>query len=88
MLGAPVSSLVLMLSQEFTKFVLLANILAWPAAYFAMKSWLAGFAYHTELGVTLFIVAMLLAFAIALLTVSYQAIKTSLANPVKALRYE
>ena len=87
-LGAPVSSLVLMLSQEFTKFVLLANILAWPAAYFAMKSWLAGFAYHTELGVTLFIVAMLLAFAIALLTVSYQAVKTSLANPVKALRYE
>lgn len=87
-LGASVGKLILMLSQEFTKFVLIANLIAWPIAYYAMDSWLQEFAYHTEIAFSIFIFATIAAFLIAVLTVGYQAIKASLANPVRALRYE
>ena len=87
-LGATVSGVTLLLSREYTKWVLLANILAWPFAYFAMHKWLQGFAYQVEMSVLTFVIACLLTLATALLTVSYQAIKASIANPVEALRHE
>jgi len=87
-LGASVSGIILMLSKEFTKWVLAANVIAWPLAYFAMRQWLQNFAYRTEIGFSTFILAGVLAFVIALLTVGYQAIRAARANPVEALRYE
>jgi putative ABC transport system permease protein len=87
-LGATVSNIVILLSKEFTKWVLLANIIAWPIAYVAMNRWLQNFAYRINMGLGTFILAALLALIIALLTVGYQAIKTARANPVESLRYE
>lgn len=87
-LGATVPGLVRLISKEFLTLVLLANIIAWPVAYYAMKVWLQNFAYRTSIEFWTFLVAAGLAFFIALFTVSYQAIKTALANPVKSIRYE
>lgn len=87
-LGATTSNLVFHLSTEFTKWVLLANVIAWPVAYYVMNRWLENFAYRIHIGVLAFILAAGLAFVIALFTVSYQAIKAALANPIDALRYE
>lgn len=87
-LGATIASVTLLLSREYTKWVLMANILAWPVAYLAMKKWLQGFAYRVDMTVLTFVLAGLLTLFIALLTVSYQAIKTAVANPVEALRHE
>jgi putative ABC transport system permease protein len=87
-LGASVAGIVFMLSKQFTKWVLLANIIAWPVAYFAMQSWLQGFAYRVNIGILTFVLSALVALLIALLTVSYQAIRAAVANPVDALRYE
>ncbi|MGH7601115.1 MAG: FtsX-like permease family protein, partial [bacterium] len=87
-LGASVSSIVGLLSKEFVKLVLIANVVAWPVAYFAMNKWLQDFAYRINLGWWVFVLAGGLALVIALLTVSTQAIKAALANPVESLRYE
>jgi len=87
-LGASVSGIILLLSKEFTKWVLVANIIAWPVAYLAMNRWLQNFAYRIDIGLGTFILAGVLALVIALLTVGYQAIKAARANPVDALRYE
>jgi putative ABC transport system permease protein len=87
-LGATSSKITLLLSTEFTKWVLVANIIAWPIAYYAMNRWLQGFAYRISIGLWTFVLAAVLAFVIALLTVSYQALKAAIANPVEALRYE
>ena len=87
-LGATISSVTLLLSREYTKWVLLANIIAWPVAYFGMRKWLQGFAYKVDISVLTFVLAGLLTLVIALLTVSYQAIKAAVANPVEALRHE
>ncbi|MDQ1352146.1 MAG: putative transport system permease protein [Acidobacteriota bacterium] len=87
-LGASASEIVLLLSKEFTRWVLLANIVAWPIAWYAMHKWLQSFAYRITILPWPFILAGLLAFLIALLTVSYKAIRAAAVNPVNALRYE
>ena len=87
-LGASVYGIVILLSKEFAKWVLIANIIAWPVAYYAMNKWLQDFAYRINMGVWIFILAGVLTLIIALLTVSYQAVKAALSNPVEALRYE
>jgi putative ABC transport system permease protein len=87
-LGASVSGIVALLSREFVKLVLVANIIAWPVAYFVMNKWLQDFAYRINIGWWIFALAGGLALLIALLTVSSQALKAALANPVEALRYE
>ncbi len=87
-LGATVTNLIGLLSQEFLWLVLIANLIAWPLAYFAMAKWLGNFAYRIEIGWWVFALAGGSAVLIALLTVSTQAIKAALANPVEALRYE
>ncbi len=87
-LGASAGSIVLLLSRDFTQVVLIAFVVACPLAYFAMDRWLDTFAYRVEISWPLFLMAGSLALAIALLTVSYQAVRAALADPVKALRYE
>jgi putative ABC transport system permease protein len=87
-LGASVSGIAALLSKEFLKLVLLANLIAWPVAWVAMNQWLQNFAYRIEIGWWVFALASGVALLIALLTVSTQAIKAALANPVKSLRYE
>jgi len=87
-LGASSPKIVFLLSKDFVKLVLIANIIAWPAAYFIMRSWLQDFAYRTGFNPVIFILTAVLAFAIAVFTVSFQAIRAAIANPVKSLRYE
>jgi len=87
-LGATVSQVMVLLSKEFTKWVLVANLIAWPLAYLAARKWLQNFAYRMTLGVEIFIFAAALALIIALCTVGYQSIKAAIANPVDSLRYE
>jgi len=87
-IGATVSNIFFLLSREFIKLVLMAFILAWPIAYFAMNRWLQGFAYRTHVGMAAFILSALSAFVIVLVTISYQSVKAATANPVDSLRYE
>ncbi len=87
-LGASISGIFMFLSRGLSKWVLLANIIAWPVAYYLMNKWLQNFAYRIGLSVWIFILSGLAAFCIALLTVSYQSIKAATANPVNCLRYE
>jgi len=87
-LGASASGITLLLSKEFTKWVLLANVIAWPAAYLIMSRWLQSFAYRSGIGLGTFLLAGGIAWIIAFLTVSYQAIKASIADPIAALKYE
>lgn len=87
-LGATVSKIIILLSREFAKWVLVANIIAWPIAYFAMDKWLDNFAYRVNIGWMAFLLTGVLTSMIALLTVSYQSVKAALANPADSLRYE
>jgi len=87
-LGASVGGIVGLMSKDFAKLVLLANVVAWPVAYFTMNKWLGDFAYRIDLGIGIFAFAGTLALLIALLTVILHAMKAALANPVEALRYE
>jgi putative ABC transport system permease protein len=87
-LGASVAGIVLLLSKNFSKWVLLANIVAWPVAYYAMNRWLQNFAYRINIGPWVLILSAVLAFVVALLTVSYQAVKAAFTDPVDTLRYE
>jgi putative ABC transport system permease protein len=87
-LGATETGIVMLLSREIVRWVLLANIIAWPVAYWLADRWLGGFAYRINLGWTTFVLAGLVALSIAVITVSFQAVKAALANPVESLRYE
>ncbi len=87
-LGASVPQLVVLLSKEFTLLVVIAFVIAAPLSFFAMKDWLAAFAYHANIGLEIFVLAGVLALVIAWLTVSYQSIRAAMANPVDSLRYE
>ncbi|WP_020533939.1 ABC transporter permease [Flexithrix dorotheae] len=87
-LGASISGIVLLFSKEFVRLVLIATILAAPIGYFMMNEWLATFNYKIELGPKIFLLSGLMAVVIALITISYQAIKTAVRNPVNSLRSE
>ncbi len=87
-LGATVSSIVINLSSEFLKLVLISNLIAWPVAFWGMKEWLGTFAYSTSISAVTFIMAGTAALIISLLTVSFQSVKAALANPIKSLHYE
>ncbi|WKN42169.1 ABC transporter permease [Tunicatimonas pelagia] len=87
-LGASVKNIVLLLSQDFTRLVAIAFIVAIPLAYWAMQQWLADFAYRTEIKLGIFVLAGVVALLIAGMTVSFQSIKAALANPVDSLRNE
>ena len=87
-LGASVPKLVRMLTSEFTGLVLIANIVAWPLAYYIVRTWLQNFVYRTEISPWMFVFAAGLALGLTLLTVSIQAFKAACTDPVKILRYE
>jgi putative ABC transport system permease protein len=87
-LGASVPEILFMLTKEFTKSILIANIIAWPVAWYAMHQWLQNFVYRIDLTIWPFLLSGLLALLIALLTVSWRAIRAATANPVESLRYE
>ena len=87
-LGADFQSIIVLLARDFVKCIAVAAVIAWPIGYFVMERWLQNFVYRTSIGIEIFILSGLLAFVIALTTVSYQSIKDALANPVDSLRYE
>ncbi len=87
-LGATIVNLVSLLSKDFIKLVLIANAIAFPIAWWATNRWLQQYAYHIELRWWVFLLAAILASMIALLTVSYQAFRAAMSNPVKSLRSE
>jgi len=87
-LGASVPGIVFLLSRDFTRLVLIALVVAIPTVYFTMQRWLDGFAYRIAINWHVFLLAGLMALGIALMTVSYQALKAAFSDPVKALRYE
>ncbi|MGD8306676.1 MAG: ABC transporter permease [Ignavibacteria bacterium] len=87
-LGASISGVTILLSKEFINWVLLANIIAWPVAYYLMNNWLQDFVYRINLTLWPFLISGLLALLIAIATVSFQSIKAAIANPVDSLRNE
>jgi len=87
-LGATISHIVGLMSKDFLILVGVANLIAWPAAYFIMNKWLQNFAYRIDIGLSIFALAAVTALFIALLTISFQTIKAATANPVGSLRYE
>ncbi len=87
-MGAKVNSIVMGLSKDFTKWVIVANLFAWPSAYFLMDRWMTNFAYRTDIGIWIFGISCLISVLVAGLTVIYQAIKAATLDPVTSLRYE
>ncbi|HEX3385099.1 MAG TPA: FtsX-like permease family protein [Mucilaginibacter sp.] len=87
-LGSSVPNILLLLSKELLKPVMVATLLAVPLSYFAMHKWLQNFAYKTTLSWWIFLLAAAITFVIALVTVSFQSLKAATANPVKSLRSE
>ena len=87
-LGASVNSIVSMLSKDFAKLVLIASVIAFPIAWFAMDQWLQDFAYRITISWWVFGIATFMAMFIALFTISFKAIRAAVANPVGALRSE
>jgi putative ABC transport system permease protein len=87
-LGASASSIYVLLSREFLKWVALANVIAWPLAYLTMSTWLRNFAFRVGIGWGIFVVSAAAALAIAALTVGSQTLRAARANPVDSLRYE
>lgn len=87
-LGASAGSVVGLVSRDFIRLVLVANVIAWPAAYFALRSWLENYASRISLDAGLFLLAGGLTLAVALITISVQVVRAALSNPVESLRYE
>ena len=87
-LGATVSNIIGLLSRDFLKLVLISALIAFPFAWWAMHRWLQDFAYRTRIGWEVFVLAGTVSVAIALFTVSFQAVRAALTNPVKSLRSE
>jgi putative ABC transport system permease protein len=87
-LGSSVSGVVILLSRGFVQLVLIANLLAWPLAWYIMDQWLSGFPYHIDIDPLLFVVAGGVVVLIAFLSVSLQTIRAARANPAKSLKYE
>jgi putative ABC transport system permease protein len=87
-LGSSVTGVVFLLSKQFGKLILIANIIAWPLAYYALHRWLQNFYYRISIGLQLFVLSAVLVLVIAFVSISYQSIRAALANPADALRYE
>ncbi len=87
-LGASVQNIVAMLSKDFLKYVLIAAIIAWPLAWFCVYKWLQDYAFRIDISWWIFVAAVFLAMVIAFVTISFQAIRSAVANPVKSLRTE
>ena len=87
-LGASIFSILKLINKEFVFIIIASNIIAWPIAYFALNSWINGFAYRTELSLWIFILAFAISSVNAVLTISQKSLKAAMKNPVNALKYE
>ncbi len=87
-LGATVASIIGLISREFVILVVIANLITFPIAYYAIGKWLENFAYHIDVGAGVFLLVGILVLVIALLTVGFQAVRAAVANPIDSLRYE
>ena len=87
-LGASIPGIVTMIAKDFLRLVFIASVLAFPIAWWAMHKWLQDFAYRVNISWWVFVIAGVTAVAIAIITVSFQAIRAAIANPVKSLRTE
>ncbi len=87
-LGASVADVLVLLTGDFVKVILLANLIAWPLAYFVMRNWLQNFAYRTQIGISVFLVTGLISLLISLLTVSFQSVRAAYSDPAQAVKYE
>jgi ABC-type antimicrobial peptide transport system permease subunit len=87
-LGASISHIMMLLSKDFSRWILAANVIAWPIGWYAMHKWLQNFAYRSSLNPLVFLLAGLLSLVIAALPVGYHAIKAAIADPIDSLRYE
>jgi putative ABC transport system permease protein len=87
-LGASIPGLMVLLSKDYIKWVLVANLFAWPIAWYTVRKWLQQYAYKTDVSLQVFILSGCLALFIAFVTVSYQTIKAAIANPTDSLKYE
>jgi putative ABC transport system permease protein len=87
-LGASTAGVVLLLSKEFVKWIMLANVVSWPLAWFMMNKWLQNFAYRENIGWIIFLLAGSITMLIAVFTFIFQTVKTACANPADSLRYE
>ena len=87
-LGASVSSILILLSKEFLKWLFVANLIAIPISYYLVQKWLQDFAYRMEISWIIFLIAGVVSLVVALITVTFQSVKAALANPVDSLKYE
>ncbi len=87
-LGSSISGIIFFLSKELMKWVIIANVIACPIAWFVMNKWLQNFAYRIDIQIWIFLMSGIIATVIALITVSFRSVKAALVNPVKSLRYE
>ena len=85
--GASSSDIVQLLSKDYIKWVFMANLIAWPTAFYVIDRWLQNFVYHTKITYWIFAVSGLIVFFTILIAVSYQIIKVSLLSPVDSLKY-
>ena len=86
--GASVLNIIQLVTKEFTRWVVIAVVIASPIAWYVFDKWLQNFAYRVNIRIGIFLIAGIFALIVALLTVSYQSIKAAVANPVESLRYE
>jgi putative ABC transport system permease protein len=87
-LGSSIPGVVFLLSKQFGKLILIANVIAWPLAYYALHRWLQNFYYRISIGLQFFVLSAVLVVVIAFISISYQSVRAALANPADALRYE
>jgi putative ABC transport system permease protein len=87
-LGASVSNIILLLSKQFLRWVILANVIAWPLAWYVTSKWLENFAYHVKLSLHIFFLAGFLTLLIAMLTIIFQTYRAANQNPIKSIKYE
>ena len=87
-LGASVTHIFRILFIEYFRWVFLANIIAWPVAWWVMNRWLIGFAYRIRIDLAVFLLSGIVVFIVALMTMSFQVMKAAKANPAEALKYE
>jgi putative ABC transport system permease protein len=87
-LGATVSGITLMMSRDFAKWVLIANLIAWPVSWIFINRWLKGFAYRMDMGIMVFLIPALFSIGVALVTVSFQTFRAARSNPVDSLKFE
>jgi putative ABC transport system permease protein len=87
-LGASVMQIVIMLSKDLIKWVIVASLIAWPVAYVLVNLWLKNFQYKIELSIWTFVISTFIGLLVAIITANYQAIKAALSNPADSLKYE